>query len=148
MKVLRSLSAVLLAMVLIFGATACSDAYGASVKAGANIAAGITAGDNTVLQLEQAGTITKSEAVNVLGYLEFANKADEAFLTCATTAKATGSAKGSFSACTVAFANTLNNPQELALLHIVNPQSQATVTAIVNSISTGVSLLATALGGA
>lgn len=137
----------LLAVSAMIGASGCSDAYGASVKAGANIAAGITAGDNTVLQLEQSGTITKQEALNVLGYLEFANKADEAFLTCATMAKATGSAKGSFSACTLAFANTLNNPQELALIHISNPNSQATVTAIVQSISTGVSLLATALGG-
>jgi hypothetical protein len=132
----------------VIGLSSCSDPYGAVVKAGANIAAGITAGDNTVLQLEQSGTITKQEAVNVLGYLEFANKADEALLTCATTAKATGSAKGSFSACTTAFANTLNNPAELALIHVSNSGAQTTVTAIVNAISAGASLLATSLGGA
>jgi hypothetical protein len=126
----------------------CSDPYGASVKAGATIAASITQGMNTVAQLETQGLMTPTEAGNVLGYLEFANKQDEAFINCATAAHTAGGVKGSYTACTTGFAATLSNPQELALIHVVNPTAQTNVETIANAISAGVAAINAALGGA
>ena len=77
----------------------CKDPYGASAKANEDIAQGISAGLNTVNTLEQQGTISPSEDLNVATYLEFANKANEAFATCITQAHTAGSKAGSFTAC-------------------------------------------------
>ena len=127
---------------------ACQDAYGASAKAGADIAQSITGGFNTVTQLQQQGLISKAEALNVAGYLEFANKADEAFLSCIAAAHNSGSKTGSFTACASAFNVQLNNPQELALLHISNAQASQNISIVVNGVTTAVTAIITGLKGA
>lgn len=126
---------------------ACSDPYGASAKAGADIATGIASGLQTVQQLQASGAITAAEALNVAGYLEFANQGDEAFLTCVQTAHTSGSKSGTFTACATAFNSTLNNPTQLALVHVGNTNASQTISTIVNGITTGVTLVITALGG-
>ena len=126
----------------------CKDPYKACAQAGADIGQSITAGFSTVTNLEQQGLISKTEAANVAGYLEFANKADEAFLTCAQTAHTAGSAAGSFTACAQTFNTTLNNPAELALIKVSNTQASQTITTIINGVNAGISAVETALGGA
>lgn len=127
---------------------ACKDPYGACVKASADIGTGIAQGMKTVDSLRVQGLISVAEESNVLDYLEFANTADRAFLTCAQTAHTAGSKVGSFTACVTGFNSALNNQQELALLHISNTQGSQNVNIIVSGITTGIAAVAAALGGA
>jgi hypothetical protein len=134
----------LLALALI----GCKDPYGASEKAAADIGTGIAAGMKTVDQLRVAGIVSVQEETNVLGYLKFANDANGAFGTCAQAAHTAGSKAGSFTACAQVFSLTLNNPTELALIHVGNSQAEANITTIVNGVTAGVSAILAALGGA
>lgn len=126
----------------------CKDPYGSSVTAANTAAAAIAQGMQTTFNIEQQGLISAAEASNVLNYFEFANKADEAWLTCATTAHSGGSKAGAFTACASGFNTSLNNPTELALIKVNNPTASQDITTIVNGITTAVSAFATALGGA
>ena len=137
----------LLLCALVLSLAGCSDPYGACVKAGADIATGISGGARTVVQLEASGLITQSEELNVLGYMKFANDADGAFLTCVSSANTAGSKAGTFTACAQAFNTSLANPTELALIHVSNPNAQTQITTISQTIATGVATLITALGG-
>lgn len=148
MRPLRALLALALLTITYIGLTGCRDPYGSSVTA-ANVAAtSIGQAMQTTYNLEQQGLITAAEASNVLDYMEFANKADEAWLTCATTAHTSGSKAGSFTACATTFNTSLNNPTELALIKVNNASASQTVTTIVNGIVAGVASFETALGGA
>lgn len=140
---MKKATVLVLALVLM----GCADPYGACVKGGADIASAIGGGYNTVVQLQQQGTIDAAETVNVAGYLKFANDADKVFLDCAEAAH-TGGKAGAFTACVNSFATQINSPQEAALVHVANPAAQATLNSILKGITTGVSTLATALGGA
>jgi hypothetical protein len=134
----------LVATILLMG---CSDPYGSSAKAGADIASVISGGYNTVLQLQQQGTLTAPEAVNVAGYLKFANDADKVFLTCVSAAH-TNATTGAFTVCATVFAMQLNSPTETALIHVGNANAQNTINAVISGITTGISTLQAALGGA
>ena len=135
-------------LALLITVTGCADPYGACVKAGADIATGIATAMQTVDATQQNGYITPKEELNVVGYLEYANKADEAFLSCASTAHTAKSVKGSYTACASAFSDSLNNPAELDMIHVVNPSAQATVTSIVNTIVNSAGAIVSGLGGA
>lgn len=126
----------------------CKDPYGACVKASADIGTGIAQGMKTVDSLRVQGLVTPAEESSVLDYLEFANTADRAFLTCAQTAHTSGSKAGSFTACATGFNSSLNNPTELALIHVSNAQGSQNVSIIVNGITTGIAAVSAALGGA
>lgn len=140
---MRKLGLIMVACVLLAG---CKDPYGASAKAGADIAQGISSALVTVTSLQQQGLITSAEALNVANYLEFANQGDEAFLTCAQMAHTTSKA-GAFTACAQTFNSALNNPTELALIKVSNPQASANISVVVTGLTTGVSAVITALGG-
>ena len=133
----------LLAIVALCG---CKDPYGACVKADADIGQAISAGLATVTQLQQQGTITKQEALNVAGYLEFANQGDEAFGTCAQAAHTSPKA-GAFTTCATTFNTTLNSPAALQLVHVSNASASQTITTIVTGITTGLTALLAGLGG-
>lgn len=137
-----------LVMALVLTLAACSDPYGACVKADADIAQGISAGLKTVTQLQQAGTISAAEALNVAGYLEYANQADEAFGKCVQAAHTAGSKAGAFTGCANIFNSTLNNPAQLALVHVSNSSAAQTISTIITGITTGVTGVIAALGGA
>lgn len=139
---------VLAVAVLALCCVGCKDPYGASAKAGADIASGIASGMQTVQQLQQSGSISATEALNVAGYLEYANKGDEAFMVCVDAVHTAGPKAGSFTACANGFNATLNNPTELALIHVANTQASQNISTIVSGITTGVSLTITTLGGA
>ncbi len=130
------------------GLTGCKDPYGATAKAGQDIGTGITQGMQTVSQLAMAGTISNAEALNVLGYLEFANQGDEAFIACVGGAHNGGNKIGTYTFCANAFNSTLNTPAELALIHVSNTGASATINTIVKGLSSAVSLIVTQLGGA
>lgn len=142
---MRKLGPVLILCCFLLG---CKDPYGACVKASADIGTGIAEGMKTVDSLRVQGLISAQEESNILGYLEFANTADKAFLTCAQAAHTSGSKAGSFTACATAFTTQLNNPSELALIRVSNAQAEQDVTVIVNGVTTGVAAVLTALGGA
>jgi hypothetical protein len=125
----------------------CSDPYGACVKADADIAQGISSGFVTVTQLQQQNLISTAEALDIAGYLEYANQADEAFGACAQEAHTSGSKAGAFTSCAQTFNTTLNSPTELALIHVTNTKASGEITTIVNGITTGVTAVITALGG-
>lgn len=133
--------------VVAFGLAGCKDNYGACEKAAADIGTGIAAGMKTVDSLRVSGVISIQEESNVLGYMKFANDANGAFGTCAQAAHNAGGKAGSFTACAQVFATTLNNPTELALIHVGNPQAQAEITTIANGVTAGVSAILAALGG-
>lgn len=135
------------AVLLAFGLAGCSDPYGACEKAAADIGNGIAAGMKTVDGLRVAGLISIQEETNVLGYLKFVNDGNGAFGTCAQAAHTAGNKAGSFTACAQVFSTTLNNPQELALIHVGNPQAQAEITTIANGVTAGISAVLAALGG-
>jgi hypothetical protein len=126
----------------------CKDPYGASVKAGNVIAASVTAGLQTVASLQQSGTITTQEAISVAGYIDFVNKGDEAFLTCAASAHAAPKTPGAYTACATTFAGVVNNPQNLLLIKVSNPSAQGTISTIANGFATAVTAISTSLGGA
>ena len=130
-----------------FGVVSCRDPYGACEKAAADIGTGIAAGMKTVDSLRVSGVITTQEETNVLGYLKFANDANGSFGTCAQAAHNAGSKAGSFTACAQVFSTTLNNPTELALIHVGSPQAQAEITTIANGVTAGVSAILAVLGG-
>ena len=138
------LFAVLAALLVLIS---CKDPYGSCVKASADIGNTIAQGMKTVDAFRVEGVISVQEESNVLDYLEFANKADASFLSCVQTAHAGGAKAGTFTACAQGFNTALNNPQELALLHVSNPQGSANVSTIVNGITTAVGLILTGLGG-
>lgn len=140
---MKRLAGVLILAVMLAG---CSNPYGACVKGGADVANGIKAAMTTVDDIHNAGLISGAEEGHILDYLKFANDADGAFLTCAATAHTAG-VKGSFTACATGFSSALNNPTELALIHVGNPKEQATVTSIINGIIAGVNAIIAALGG-
>lgn len=142
MKLLR-----LLPLLVLFALVGCKDPYGATSKAGADIATGIAQGMNTVSSVAQQGSITPAEALNVLGYLEYANKADEAFLTCIQIAHTNGNKAGTYTACAQAFNSTLNTPAQLALIHVSNTTASQNITVIVNGITAASAAITTALGG-
>jgi hypothetical protein len=144
----RRLLAVALLIPLALLISGCKDPYGASVKAGADVADGVAQGLKTVLSLQQQGTITSAEAISAAGYFEFANKADEAYLSCVSTAHANGNKPGTYTACIQSFNTTLNNPQQLVLIHVKDASASQTITTIVNGLATGLTSLQTALGGA
>lgn len=126
----------------------CKDPYGASSKAAADIAAGITAGMQTTASLGQQKTITPQEAANVLGYLEVANHANEAFETCISAAHTDGDKLGTYTACVSAFNTALNNPANLALVKVANSSASQTIMTVVNGLTAATAAIASALGGA
>lgn len=138
---------ILAVAVLAFGLAGCKDPYGACEKAALDIGNGIAAGMKSIDALRQNGQISVQEESNVLGYLEFANKANGAFGSCAQAAHTAGSKAGSYTACAQVFSQQLANPQQLALIHVNNPQSQQNVQVIINAVNTGVTAILTALGG-
>jgi hypothetical protein len=133
--------------VLVMFLGGCSDPYGACEKAAADIGSGIGAGMKTVDGLRVQGLISVQEETNVLGYLKFANDANGTFASCAQTAHTSGSKAGAFTSCAAAFSGTLNNPSELALLHVGNSQASQDIQTIVNGMVTGITAVTTALGG-
>lgn len=126
----------------------CKDPYGASAKASADITAGITAAMQTTAGLAQQKIISAPEAVNVLGYLEFANRGNEGFETCIGTAHSGGDKLGTYTACAQAFNTALNNPSELALIKVTNSAASQTITGLVNGLTTATAAIVSALGGA
>jgi len=126
----------------------CKDNYGACEKAAADIGTGIASGMKVVDSLRVSGQITVQKETEILGYLKFANDANGAFSVCAQQAHQAGSRSGAYTACAQVFQAALSNPAELALIHVDNPQTQATVQNIVAGISAGVTAVLTALGGA
>lgn len=126
----------------------CKDPYGGASKAGSAIGVSITQGMQTVSALQMAGTISPTEALNTLGYFEFANKADEAFLSCVAGAHAEGNKVGTYTFCAEAFNSALNTPSELVLLHISDAKASQKITTIITGLSTAVTAIITGLGGA
>jgi hypothetical protein len=135
-------------LLLVLALIGCHDPYGACVKADADIAQGISSGFASVTQLHSEGILTAQETLNIANYLEYANQADEAFGTCAQEAHTAGSKAGAFTACATTFNTALNNPTELALIKVSNPQGSQNVSTIINGITTGVNAVIAALGGA
>jgi hypothetical protein len=138
---------VFLAVILTLSLTGCQDPYGACEKASLDIANGIAAGMKSVDSLRVAGAISTQEETNILGYLKFANDGNGAFAACAKSAHTAGSKAGAYTACAQQFQQALNNPQELSLIRVTNPQSQQSVQLIITSVNTGVTAVLTALGG-
>ena len=126
----------------------CKDVYGACAKASDDIADTITQADKTILQLQQMGELTQAEALNVAGYFEFVNKANEGFQSCIATAHSGGNKPGTYTACAGIFNTTLNNPQETALIHVSDAKASATITGIVDTVQTAVTAIQSQLGGA
>lgn len=144
MRKLGVIGAILLTVAL----CGCKDPYQTCLTAGTDIATGIAQGMKTVDSVRQQGLITPAEESSVLDYLEFANKADEAFKSCADAAHTAGSKAGAFTACATTFNTALNNPTELALLHVSNAQASQNISTIVAGITTGVNAIITGLNGA
>lgn len=136
------------ALVALLGVAGCKDPYGACAKAGADIASGIGKGMTTVQDLEAQGVISATEAINVLGYLEYANKADEAFLSCVASAHGAIAKSGAFTTCAQTFNLTLNNPTQLALIHVNDSAASSTVSLIVQGVTAGVTAIVSGLKGA
>lgn len=141
-------SFVSIVVICVVGLTGCKDPYGACAKAGADIASAISVGMNTVQGLASQHIITATEAENVLGYLEYANKGDEAFLSCIASAHATPSKSGAFTTCANVFNLTLNNPQQLALIRVSDTSASQTVSTIVQGLTTAVTAIVAGLKGA
>jgi hypothetical protein len=124
------------------------DPYGASAKLGQDIAVGIGGAMTTVDQMHSTGLITGAEESNILGYMQFANVADGAFLVCVGKAHAaTTPAPGVFTACVNAFNSSLNIPSELALLKVANPSAQTQINSVVTPVAAAITTLLTFLGG-
>lgn len=143
----RYLALVPLAVFLIAAPGGCKDPYGAAVKAGADIAEGISKGMTTIDSLRVDGLISPQEESNVLGYLKFVNDGDGAFLTCVDTVHKASSKVGAYTACAQTFASTLNNPQELGLIHVSNANASITIKSIVDGVATGINAVIAGLGG-
>ncbi|HVI10518.1 MAG TPA: hypothetical protein VND65_19675 [Candidatus Binatia bacterium] len=126
---------------------ACKDPYGATEKAAADIGSSIAGGMKTVDSMRVSGLISTAEESSILGYLEFANTGDKALGTCAQQAHLAGTKPGSLTACAQTFSTALDNPQELALIKVSNPQAQQQIQGIISEITNGVGTLITALGG-
>lgn len=136
-----------LVVVLTLALASCNDPYGASEKAAADIAASIGAGMKTVDNLRVAGLLSAQEESTILGYLKFANDTDSAFGNCAQQAHNLGNKAGAYTACAQLFLTSLNNPQEMALIKVNNPQAQQEVQNVVQGIIAGVNAVIAALGG-
>lgn len=147
MRFLRTLILLLLAGATFLGIAGCADPYGASAKAASTIAASVGTGYKTIQALQQTGTISSQEALNVAGYLKFASDGDKAFESCIQSAHSSPVANA-FTACAQTFVTTLNTPTELALIHVKDSGASATISNIVSGITAGLAILETALGGA
>ena len=140
----NAIRAIALSMVLVL--VGC-DAYKASSKAGQVVATTVTNGFQTILIMQKDGEISTQEALNLAGYLEFANLQDEAFLSCSKIAHTNGNVSGSYTACATTFLSNMSQPSELALIHVSNPKSQANVQTIVSAISSAISIYQNSIGG-
>ena len=125
----------------------CKDPYGASAKAGADVASSLVNGQKTVDSLRVSGLISVQEDVQVQGILKFFLDADGAYLTCVSTAHKNGDVLGTYTACAQTFNTSLNTPAELALIHVSNPSAETQITTIISGVTSGVNLLITGLGG-
>jgi hypothetical protein len=125
----------------------CKDPYGACVNASSIAAQTINQGMQTVDQLRQQGHVSIAEESSLLDYFEFANKADSAFLTCAQEAHTNGNKAGTYTACANTFNSSLNNSTELALLKVSDTTASQTITGVVQTVTSGITSLVTALGG-
>jgi hypothetical protein len=135
-------------VLLCFLLIGCKDPFGACVTASSIAAQTIGQGMQTVDQLRQQGHVSTAEESSLLDYFEFANKADAAFLTCAQTAHSGGNQPGTYTSCANTFNASLNNPTELALLHISDSSASQTISEIVQGVTSGISGLIATLGGA
>jgi hypothetical protein len=143
-----ALAVLLPAILLLAGFKGCNDPYTACVQGSSVAAQSINQGMTTVDTLRQQGTLSVAEESQALDYMEFANKADGAFLSCAQEAHTNGNKPGTYTACANTFNTALNNPAELALLHVSNAQASQTLNTIVIGVTAGVNSLVAALGGA
>jgi hypothetical protein len=137
----------LLLLPLLLLLSSCNDPYRACVQANADVAQAISNGLATITQLQQQGLISTKEAPSVAGYFEFANKADETFGNCAKNVHTSGATAGSYTACAQAFNTSLNNPNQLALLHVSNTNASQTISIIVTGLTNGANSIITSLGG-
>ena len=124
----------------------CNDPYGVAAKLAQDVAVSVNQADATVDQLRVAGAITPTEERSVLGYLNSVNTFDGQYIGCVQAAHGSTVA-GGFTKCATTLLTSLGDPTTLTSLHIVNPQSQAKVTAIAQGISSIVSSVMLALGG-
>lgn len=130
----------------LFG-TGCSDPYGVAAKLAQDVAVSVNQADLTVDQLRVAGTISDTEERSILGYLSSLNTLDGVYIGCVQAAHANSKTTGGFTACAQTFATAMGNPDTLAALHVSNPNSQQTVTAVARAIVALVNATVAALGG-
>lgn len=141
----RLIPALLLCCALVFatGFGGCKDPYGAAAKVGADIGTGISEGMKTVGSLTGISVADRSRALDIL---EFANKGDEAFITCVDTAHSSGGT-GVFTACANSFNAYMNNPAALSLAGISDTATSENISNIIKTVTAGIGSLITALGG-
>jgi hypothetical protein len=125
----------------------CKDPYGACVTASSAIAQSVATGMQQTFNLQKQGIISPQEESNILDYFEFANKADATFLTCAQEAHTNGSKAGTYTGCATTFNTSLNNPTQLALIHVSNSTATQDISLAVNTLIAGITTLEAALGG-
>jgi len=140
-------SALLLALALsVAFAAGCKDPYGACVKASSTVATAIAQAYPAIDADRQSGLLTVSQELKFDGFLNVANTLNGQFQTCVSGVHSAKGAAASYAGCAQTFANGVSNASELANLNIVNASEQAKITAIAQSISTGLQALITSLG--
>jgi hypothetical protein len=145
---MNRIRSVALVLALTLGLAACpASPYHVCVKGSADVASAIGAGENSVDQARQQGSMTAAEERAALTYLNLANKLNGQFQTCVAAAHSAGDLSGSFTSCTSAFATGLVDPAEQAALHITSVGGKKTLTTIVNSVQLAVTGITAALGG-
>ena len=136
--------AVLAAAIALSG---CNDPGAVAAKAANDVATAIGAAETTIGQLQAGGTISATEAKNILGYLNAANSLDSQFISCIGTVHAAKGAASGYLTCAQTFLNGLQDPAELANLRVSNPASQQKVDLVVNSVTLILQTVITALSG-
>jgi hypothetical protein len=134
-------------VVVCFGLGACN-AYQTAQRAHDVVAAVIAVAQADLPSLQATGVFSAAEGATVTNYLNVATNLNGQYATCLANANNTTLNKQSkFLSCLSTFAAGLADPQELALLRVMNPKAQQQVQLWITAASVGVSSVIAALGG-
>lgn len=146
---LKKYLAVLLLATATLMLSACPNTpYGKAGKIGLDITDTVKTGADTVDKLRLNGTLTVDEEKMVLHYFDTVNNLTvDVYGPCVKAAHLAGDKASGFLGCVNSLSTSISNPALLQQIRISNPDSQAKVTAIANSIAilaqTGVTLFTT-----
>lgn len=137
--------AVILAATQLWACPASNNPYGVAAKGSDDVAVAINQIETQVDGLHKSGEITSAEEKAILSYANFANAQNGVFQQCVSGVHKSNGAVPAYVACAQTELAAMNDPVQLAAVHVSNPQSQAKVQSIIGTVALAINGVITAL---